>query len=90
VYKFMSSVDPSEKQRLSPVISTILKLTSAERAQVDAALRPPDGDLAGTDLGGALGLISSGFGSIWGGFGAAHTEASALTSQGSIESIELI
>jgi cob(I)alamin adenosyltransferase len=37
VFKFMSSVDASEKRRLYPVIATILKLTSQEMKQVEYA-----------------------------------------------------
>lgn len=39
VFKFMSSTDLSEKQRLYPVIATILKLTSQEMKAVEAAFQ---------------------------------------------------
>lgn len=39
VYRFMASTELSERRRLYPVIATILKLTSLEKAAVEAALQ---------------------------------------------------
>jgi len=46
IYRFMSTNEVSEKKRLFPVISTILKLTSNEKKQIEIALaveeNPPE------------------------------------------------
>ena len=46
IYRFMSTTEVSEKKRLFPVISTILKLTSNEKKQIEIALaveeNPPE------------------------------------------------
>jgi len=39
VYRFMASTELSERKRLFPVISTIMKLTSQEKATIEAALQ---------------------------------------------------
>jgi hypothetical protein len=39
VFKFMSSARRSDRMRLYPVIATILKLTPAEKQEIEAALR---------------------------------------------------
>ena len=44
VYRFMASTEHSERKRLAPVISTILKLTSQEKKQIEYALAQGDGD----------------------------------------------
>jgi hypothetical protein len=38
VYRFMATTEVSERKRLFPVIATIMRLTSAEKATVEAAL----------------------------------------------------
>jgi GRIP domain len=44
VYRFMATTEHSERKRLAPVISTILKLTSQEKRHIDYALSQGDGD----------------------------------------------
>lgn len=38
VYRFMATTELSERKRLYPVISTIMKLTSHEKTSIEAAL----------------------------------------------------
>jgi len=38
VYRFMATTELSERKRLYPVIATIMKLTSHERAAIEASL----------------------------------------------------
>ena len=65
VYRFMATSEHSERRRLAPVISTILKLTHAEKKTVETALIAE----SSTDFQGSLGLdqLTSFFG--WGGGG---------------------
>jgi GRIP domain len=42
VYRFMATTEHSERKRLAPVISTILKLTSQERRNIQVALSAND------------------------------------------------
>lgn len=48
IFRFMSTSELSEKKRLSPVIATLLKLTSEERDLIDAVLK--EEEAAGDDL----------------------------------------
>ena len=59
VYHFMAAKEHSERRRLAPVISTILKLTAQEKKAIDAALQLSESN----DLGGTIGAITS---SSWG------------------------
>lgn len=68
VFKFMSSSDLSEKRRLYPVIATILKLTSQEMRDVEAAFqateeRENEFQNAISSIGS---FAASSFGSLWG------------------------
>jgi len=38
IYRFMATTENSERRRLYPVISTILKLTSSEKTAIEVAL----------------------------------------------------
>jgi hypothetical protein len=51
VFKFMVASDPKDKLRLGNVISTILKLTSQERAEVDNMLAWESNKIVGLDDG---------------------------------------
>lgn len=51
VFRFMASSNASEKQRLAPVISTILNFTSSERHQIEELHRPTS---SGRDAGSLL------------------------------------
>jgi hypothetical protein len=44
VYRFMATTEHSERKRLAPVISTILKLTSQEKKAIEQALTVGEGD----------------------------------------------
>lgn len=44
IYRFMATTEISEKLRLFPVISTILKLTSDEQATIEGALRASEAE----------------------------------------------
>ena len=59
VYHFMAAKEHSERRRLAPVISTILKLTAQEKKAIDSALQLSESN----DLGGTIGAITS---SSWG------------------------
>lgn len=50
VYRFMATTEHSERRRLAPVISTILKLTSQEKKHIDWALSQGDTDDSMTSL----------------------------------------
>eukprot|EP01036_Dinobryon_divergens_P030757 gene30757-40051_t len=67
VCRFMASSysDLSEKQRLYPVISTILKLTAAERKQVELALTAAVQEQS-LEINSTLNSISSTFENLWG------------------------
>ena len=63
VFKFMCSVDFSERRRLYPVIATILKLTSQEMLAIENAfltIEARDNELQNT-----LSTIGSSLGSFW-------------------------
>lgn len=57
--------DLSEKKRLYPVISTILKLTAAERKQVEAALTTAAQEQS-LEINSTLNSIGSTFETLWG------------------------
>jgi hypothetical protein len=57
--------DLSEKQRLYPVISTILKLTAAEKKQVELALNAAVQEQS-LEINSTLNSISSTFENLWG------------------------
>jgi len=63
VYHFMAAKEHSERRRLAPVISTILKLTAQEKKAIDAALQLSESN----DLGGTIGaLTTSSWGNLFG------------------------
>ena len=64
VYRFMATTEHSERRRLAPVISTILKLTSQEKRTIDTALAA--GDSEEMDTLATIGAFTSSFGSFFG------------------------
>ncbi|RYG69017.1 hypothetical protein EON64_03805 [archaeon] len=50
VFRFMASSSASERQRLAPVISTILNFTSSERHQIEELHRPTSNTRDGSSL----------------------------------------
>ena len=66
VYKYMVSTSASERQRLAPVICTILKFTGAERKIVISFLT--SGETTG-EINGTLSGIGSIASTLWGSWG---------------------
>lgn len=64
VFKFMSSTDFSERRRLYPVISTVLKFTSQEMKAVEAAFR--EAEARDNELQDTISTIGSFATSLWG------------------------
>jgi hypothetical protein len=83
ILKFMESENLSEKQRLFPVIATILKLTSQEKDRVSHALHTQHVSAADKDMISPFGVIGSVAESFWGFgstaiLGGTHTASSTV------------
>ena len=62
VFRFMATSEHSERRRLAPVISTILKLTHAEKKTIESALLASEAN----DMGALGAMATTSFGSLFG------------------------